>query len=477
MSTRLRLFIVAVMALAVALLATHIPADLSARWLDYSLWVMIGVASESMVVPVISGEGNTSMGSTANLAAAMLWGQSPATWICTLSTMTGERLLVRHKPWIRVLFNSALSAITLCTATEVFVRLGGPRGGFQSVAGQVVATRDALHLLLPVVALAVVYLLVNRPLVAVAVAWSTERPIVRVLREDWFHTELLIQDAALFLLAPIMVVSFSVIHYAGVVLFFAPLYMIYLSSRRYLELRKAQGQMVERERMAAMGQMASGIGHNMRQQLTAISGRAQMILKAAEAASFEEVPRWARIILEQSNMLRRLADSLMDFAQTKLKIERVDVNNMIQLAIELARTQKEFNGVEWDVQLDGTVPQLRADPVQLQQVLLNLLINAADAMQEKPLGLKRLVVRCSWDEAAQRVVIHVSDTGVGITPEVMPRIFDPQFTTKASGHGFGLSTSYTIVSNHGGKITAESVSGEGATFTVSLPLDGPGSWP
>jgi signal transduction histidine kinase len=98
--------------------------------------------------------------------------------------------------------------------------------------------------------------------------------------------------------------------------------------------------MVQRERMAAMGQMASGIGHNMRQQLTAISGRAQMIVKAAEAASFEEVPRWARIVIEQSNTLKRLADSLMDFAQTKLKIERVDVNNLIQLAIELARTQK-----------------------------------------------------------------------------------------------------------------------------------------
>jgi signal transduction histidine kinase len=167
----------------------------------------------------------------------------------------------------------------------------------------------------------------------------------------------------------------------------------------------------------------------------------------------------------------------MDFAQTKLKIERVDVNNMIQLAIEVARTQKEFNGVEWDVQLDSSVPQLRADLVQLEQVLLNLLINAADAMQEKPLGLKRLEVRCSWDDAAQRVVIRVSDTGVGIAPEVLPRIFDPQFTTKASGHGFGLSTSYTIVSNHGGKITAESESGEGATFTVNLPLEGPGSWP
>jgi two-component system C4-dicarboxylate transport sensor histidine kinase DctB len=129
------------------------------------------------------------------------------------------------------------------------------------------------------------------------------------------------------------------------------------------------------------------------------------------------------------------------------------------------------------VQIDSTVPQFRADPVQLQQVLLNLFINAADAMQEKPVGERRLEVRCAWDEPLQRVLVRVSDTGVGIKPEILPRIFDPQFTTKVSGHGFGLSTSYTIVGNHGGKISAESVEGEGATFTVSLPLEGPGSWP
>jgi signal transduction histidine kinase len=477
MSTRLRLFIGAVLALSAVLIATHIPRDLHQHGMDYVLWVLICVASESMVVPVLSGEGSTSAASTANLATAMLWGQSPAMWVCFVSTMIGEKLLVRDKPWIRVMFNAAQTLITMWAASWVFTVLGGPRGGLESVAAVPLDGASALRLVAPILGLAVAYLLVSRGLVGVAVAWSTDRPYWRVLRDDWFHAERLIEDAAAFLLAPVMVLSFRSVQYAGVVLFFAPLYMIYLSSRRYIELRKAQDQMVERERMAAMGQMASGIGHNMRQQLTAISGRAQMILKATETASFEEVPRWARIILEQSNMLRRLADSLMDFSQTKLKLERVDVNNMISLAIELARTQKEFNGVEWDVQLDATVPQLRADPVQVQQVLLNLLLNAADAMQEKPLGLKRLEVRCRWDEGTQRVVVRVSDTGVGILPEVLPRIFDPQFTTKASGHGFGLSTSYTIVSNHGGKIIAESVPGEGATFTVSLPLEGPGSWP
>ena len=114
---------------------------------------------------------------------------------------------------------------------------------------------------------------------ACAVAWSTERPYLRVLREDWFYAERLIEDAAAFLLRPLMVISFRSIDYAGVMLFFAPLYMIYLSSRRYIELRKAQDQMIQRERMAAKGEMAAEIGHELRQQLAAISGRAQMLLQ------------------------------------------------------------------------------------------------------------------------------------------------------------------------------------------------------
>jgi len=476
MSLRLKLLVIGVVSVALALLALHVPGDLAPHWGHYLLWVLICVASESMVVPVLSGEGSTSMASTANLAMAMLWGQSGAMWVCGLSTLVGEKLLVRNKPWVRVLFNAGQTAITLWAATGVFTLLGAPRHGLQSLAGLPLNGGVTLRLMLPVVGLAATYLLVSRALVGLAAAWSTDRPYWRVLREDWFHLERLIEDGAAFLLAPVMVISYRAIQYVGVILFFAPLYMIYLSSRRYIELRRAQDQMVQRERMAAMGQMAAGVGHNMRQQLTAISARAQMILKASEQGSHDQAPRHAQIVLEQSHALKRLADSLMDFAQTRLKIERVDINNLTQRAIELVRTQKELDGVEWDIRLASRVPEMQADPVQLQQVLINLLINAADAMQGRPIGQKVLSVSCDWDDEAQRVVIRVKDTGVGIASANLARIFDPQFTTKSTGHGFGLSTSYTIIDNHGGKISAESLPDEGSTFIVALPLQGPGVW-
>ncbi|MGH7743079.1 MAG: hypothetical protein ACRENS_13775, partial [Candidatus Eiseniibacteriota bacterium] len=208
MSLKLRLFIVAVLGAAAVLLATHIPGDLGAHLWDYALWVLICVASESMVVPVLSGEGSGSAASTANLATAMLWGQSPAMWVCGISTMLGEKLLIRDKPWIRVVFNGAQTSITMWAAASVFGALGGPRGGLESAMAVPVNGAQSLRLIAPILGLCVAYLLVNRGLIGLPIAWSSDRTFWRVLRDDWFHTERLFADAAFFLLAPIMVLSF-----------------------------------------------------------------------------------------------------------------------------------------------------------------------------------------------------------------------------------------------------------------------------
>jgi signal transduction histidine kinase len=144
--------------------------------------------------------------------------------------------------------------------------------------------------------------------------------------------------------------------------------------------------------------------------------------------------------------------------------------------MEFVRTQNRFDNIEWDLRLAESVPPLRADPGQLQQVLLNLFVNAADAIREKPVGPRIIAVTTHLDERGRNVRIVVTDTGTGIAAPHLARIFEPHFTTKTEGHGFGLSTSYRIITNHGGRIEAESPPGQGATFTITLPLDGPGSW-
>jgi signal transduction histidine kinase len=172
-----------------------------------------------------------------------------------------------------------------------------------------------------------------------------------------------------------------------------------------------------------------------------------------------------------------LSKGLMDFSRAELTIERVELNALIQRSVEFVRTQNRFDGIEWDVRLAERLPELRADPGQLQQVLLNLFLNAADAIQEKgAAGRRSITVVSEAEERSKQARLTVRDTGPGIAASNLARIFEPHFTTKREGHGFGLSTSYRIITNHGGRITVDSPPGQGAIFTITLPLHGPGGW-
>jgi signal transduction histidine kinase len=476
-SRKLAVYVISVGLAAALLLGFNVPRELESQWGHYLAWILIFVLSESMWLSTISGEATWSLSSSATLAACVLWGRSPAMWIAALGTVVAEFLVLR-KPWTRAWFNGGQMAITMWVAGWAFTLLGGPSGGLHALPTGDVHTGQwvALRLAPAILGLFAGFLLVNRALVAVAVAWSTERPYLRVLREDWFYAERLLEDGAAFLLAPLMVISYRAVGYVGVALFYAPLFMIYESGRRYVELQKAQRQIVHTERLAAKGEMAAEIGHELRTQLAAISGHAQMLLKDSERQVYEHVERRGRIIIEQSRRMEVMAKGLMDFSRAELNVERVDLNALVQRSIEFVRTQNRFDGVEWDLRLAEQVPVLRGDPGQLQQVLLNLFVNAADAMREKPSARKVIGVTSSVDDHGRLVRIVVTDTGSGIAASNLTRVFEPHFTTKPEGHGFGLSTSYRIITSHGGRITAESPPGQGACFTVTLPVNGLGGW-
>jgi len=478
-STRLKLYITAVAAVAFVLLWFHAPLDLEQRGAHYLGWIAICVLSESLCVTTLSGAGTVTMASTAGLAAALLWGQNGSMAIGAASTAVAE-LFVLRKPPIRVLFNTCQIAITMWAAAGAFALLGGPIEGLVASPPSVRGDALAFRLALPVFGMFAAYLLVNRLLIAVAVSWSTERSYRRVLSEDWFYVERLLQDLAAFLLSPLMAMSFVSIGYMGVPLFFGPLWLLNESFRRYLELQRAQEQIIFTERMAAKGEMAAEVGHELRNQLTAISGRAQMLLRDSAREVFTNVAKHAQVILDQSQRMERLSKGLLDFSSAELKVERFELNPLIHRTIELLRAQNRFDGVEWDVALVEPSPELRADPGQLQQVLINLFINAADSMNEKAAANggspKKIRVVSARVDQGRAVSIVVNDTGTGIPKSNLTRIFEPHFTTKKEGHGFGLSTSHRIVVNHGGSLDAVSPLGEGATFTIVLPLRGAVGW-
>jgi signal transduction histidine kinase len=474
-SVKLRVYVAAVLVAAAILIATNLPPDLARHGVDYLLWVGICVASESLWLPTLSGTGTVTMASSAGLATIVLWGRSAALGIGALSTL-GAELLVLRKPLVRASFNAGQITLTTWLAGTAFALAGGPLGGLEHLTAAPAGAIPALRLAPAILALFVVYLVVNRALVAVAVSWAAERPYLRVLREDWFYAERLVEDAAAFLLSPLMVVSFEAIGYVGAALFYAPLRMFNESHRRYLELQRTQRMLIHTERMAAKGEMAAEIGHELRNILTAISARAQMISRDHDKNVYANVARNTQIILEQSKRMETMSRGLMDFSRAELSVEKIELNALIERTVELMRMQNRFDGVSWDMDLASPEPELRADPGQLTQVLTNLFLNAADAMREHGTVTKSIRVATAVDERTRQATIVVSDSGPGIPGSNLAKVFEPHFTTKKEGHGFGLSTSFRIIETHKGKIVAESPPGSGAVFTITLPMQGPGAW-
>jgi signal transduction histidine kinase len=473
MSLRLRAYVTATVVAAVAVLSLGWPPAFAHDWGHYVAWIVICLVSETMWSYTLSGGGTCSLSATVGLASAVLWGAGAGLWISALSTLIAD-LFVLRKPWVRATFNASQIAVATGVGGLLFQVLGG-RVALPVGAGGMLDRAHAPSLILPFVGLVVGYFVVNRAMVALAVSWSSGRGFRQVLMEDWLYMARIEVDAASFLLTPLMVISYTAVGYPGVVLFYAPLFMLFQSDRRYLELKKAEEVNLRNARFAAKGELAAGIGHELNNQLVAISARAQMLLRDAEKQTFDNAPRHAQIIFDQSKRMGVLAKGLMDYTRSKVNVEPMDLNGMLTSTIDFVKSDKRFRGVEWEVQLDPELPQIRADAGQIQGVFINLFVNAADAMGAQETR-RSISVRTRLDPRTKSAEIDVQDTGPGIKREHLGRMFEFMFTTKPDGHGFGLSTSHRTIENHGGRITVESEPGNGARFRIELPLSGPGSW-
>ncbi len=237
---------------------------------------------------------------------------------------------------------------------------------------------------------------------------------------------------------------------------------------RTRELRAAQERLIQSEKLASIGQLAAGIAHEINNPIGVILGFAQVLLKHVTPDS----PMYKPLATIEREGLRckEIVQSLLDFArQGKPMLKRVNINDVIEAAAELMAHQLNSDNIEVVKAYAPDLPPVLGDANKLQQVFLNIIQNAYQAMPDG--GQLRIVSRAVGDE------VHAifSDTGVGIPPENLKRIFDPFFTTKevGQGTGLGLSVSYGIVEQHGGTIEVESKVGEGSTFIVKLPAAPP----
>jgi CheY-like chemotaxis protein/two-component sensor histidine kinase len=247
-----------------------------------------------------------------------------------------------------------------------------------------------------------------------------------------------------------------------------------VSERKKLddETRDIYHQLLQAEKMAALGQTISGVAHELNNPLATILSWAERL--SQKKTLDESVRRGLETILSESDRAARIVRNLLTFARKRQTTRAmVDVNQVVRETMALRAYDQHISNVSFIDALAAGLPQVFADGHQVQQVLLNLVINAEQAMLSAH-GRGVLVVR-SWHDADQEsVIVEINDDGPGIPDELQPKIFDPFFTTKdvGQGTGLGLTVAYAIVQEHGGRIRLESRSGAGASFFVELPVTG-----
>jgi two-component system NtrC family sensor kinase len=243
-----------------------------------------------------------------------------------------------------------------------------------------------------------------------------------------------------------------------------------VSERKRLEMqaRDLYHQLLQAEKMAALGQTISGVAHELNNPLATILTWAER-LAASDVG--DETRRGLETILQQSERAARIVRNLLTFARKRHTTRTmVDLNAVVRETLALRAYDQRVSNITTIEALASGLPQVFADPHQIQQVLLNLVINAEQAMLGAH-GHGTLVVRTWHDLDRDLVVLEVSDDGPGVPGDVQMKIFDPFFTTKevGKGTGLGLTVAYAIVQEHGGDIRVTSSRERGATFTVEVP--------
>ena len=234
-------------------------------------------------------------------------------------------------------------------------------------------------------------------------------------------------------------------------------------------------KIVRSVKLASLGKLSAGIAHEINNPLTAVLSYSSLLLDRIDSPKEKA---WLETIVEETKRCRNIVTALLEFSrQTAPEKVPTQINEVVERAVALLCNQESFHNISIVKNLDQSLPKVRVDRGQIYQVFMNLMINAADAMNNRgalTIESRRNVVKSTVAEDRQFVEVSFSDTGCGIPQENIERLFDPFFTTKDAnvGTGLGLSICHGIIKRHNGNIKVQSKPGAGSTFTISLPANG-----
>ncbi len=236
------------------------------------------------------------------------------------------------------------------------------------------------------------------------------------------------------------------------------------------KIKEAHSQMIHSEKLASLGRMAAGVAHEINSPLTGIVTFGHLLREKFPSGSqeLEDID----VIIEQANRCSAIIKGLLGFARaSSAEKTSVNINDVMTSALNIVRNKADFFDIQFITDFADHLPLLTADASQLQQVFLNMIMNAADAMEK--VGTMKMVTRSIHEQGKHLVEIEFSDTGPGIRDEDIPKLFEPFFTTKpvGKGTGLGLAVSHGIIQEHGGEILVKTQLGEGTSFFIRLPFN------
>jgi two-component system NtrC family sensor kinase len=242
------------------------------------------------------------------------------------------------------------------------------------------------------------------------------------------------------------------------------------------EKTKMEAQLVHSAKLAAIGEMAAGVAHELNSPMTVIIGTAQMLVRDFPGDVDRDKIEALEDIINCGLRCKRIIQNLLTFSrQDELPTSEIDLNEEVERVLSLIRYQIDRSQVEILPHLDPDLPRINANGPQIQQVLTNFLVNARDALDdgERPEKIIQVTTGLRRRDRKSWIVLSVRDNGTGIAPETLPKIFTPFYTSKEAtkGTGLGLSVSLGIAESHGGTIEVDSIPGEGSTFSLILPLE------
>jgi len=246
---------------------------------------------------------------------------------------------------------------------------------------------------------------------------------------------------------------------------FATLYM----GRDVTKEKNVERQMILLERMATRGEMAAEIAHELNNYLSIVLGNLELLQMELEMGKTDKAPKKIESMKVGLDKITRFTDGLMMYSRPAAKKETFDLHAFLDNELFFIKPQNRFDDVEFKCEFCPTLPLITADKSQLQQAILNLLNNAADAMSANE-GERLITIRTIYDEENEMVSISIMDNGIGLNDDSKDRVFKQHFTTKEQGHGFGLLAVKRVIKSHGGRVNAQSNPEGGATFSITIPI-------